>query len=376
MQVEGFNTSGKSILVVSTEPWFSPLLSKHHIVLELCKRNKVLYMEPFYHLGSILKGRLPRHGYNNRYHENRPENLLMMQPWRLPRTQASKLIRYFSEVIVMAQLRSKDFRPDWILSFSPFFSFLKDRLKVPFIYYAVDSYPEHQSFEGETLSKSDLVVAATEKLHKHFEGRTKRLKYLPHGVSLNIVADAGEPEELVGLPQPILGFVGALNEYFDIELLEKLSRAFAAMSIVLIGPYQEGDFGGGLANDMLDRIRELANVRLLGPRPSDKLGPYISCFDVCLVLKDNSHPLVHFSYSKVLQYLALGKPVVTTCFASDSVLPPNVAVAEDDDSFIEAVSRALTSHDSFAAARCRAFASKNTWEQRVVQISDWLAEVG
>jgi glycosyltransferase involved in cell wall biosynthesis len=363
----------RSILVVGTESWFGPLLSKHHIVLELCKQNRVLYLEPVYHAGSLLRGQLPQDLYHERYHNEQPNSLTRLKPWWLPKSENWSWMNNLSERIVLTHLRLRNFYPELLISFSPRFAFLKRSLKVPFIYYSVDSYDDEKR-EAETLEVADLVIAATEVLYNRFKGRTKRLEFLPHGVAPHLFDESSShvPNELNSVSNPIAGYVGALNSTFNINLLEKLIQTYPSLSVVLVGPYEKNSFGGGLSDESLNRIRSLSNTYLIGPRPSKELGSYIKRFDVCLIPYDISHSRVHFSYHKVLQYLALGKPVITTCFASNNILPPNVAIAENEDSFVNAVGLALKYHDDISSAKSRAFVREHTWESRVRQLSSWI----
>jgi glycosyltransferase involved in cell wall biosynthesis len=368
--------TGKSILVIGTEPWTAPLLSKHHVVLELCKRNKVLYVEPFYHLGKVLRGRGRETLYPEYYHKQHPPSLSKISPILLPKSNIIVGVRRLSEAIIQAQLRARRFQPDVVLTFSPNFSFLAKRWDVPFIYYSVD-YQWDQVAEAKTLACADLVIAGTQKLYHQYQTRTQRLEYLPHGVNLSfLTASASEtPPNLVSLPSPKAGFIGAINDHLDIALLERLAQNSPDLSLILVGPYEKNSFGGGLNEAKLARLKALSNIHLLGPCPSDQLGSYIGTFDVGLIPYDIKHQRIHFSYHKVLQYLCLGKPVVTTCFAGSDILPPHVTVAENPTSFVTAVAQALSHHSSAAAGECRAFADANTWEKRVAQLSEWIQEI-
>ena len=369
--------SGQSILVIGTDSWFGPLLSKHHLVLELCKQNNVLYLEPFYHAGKLLRGRLPQDLYHERYHDEQPSTLIRLQPWRLPKSEMLPVMRSLSEKLLLARLRLRNFQPRVIISFSPHFIFLKEKLGVPFIYYCVDHQTDGAA-EAATLRRADLVVAATKVLYERFRGRTRRLEYLPHGVSPAALNQDSltQPADIAAVPHPIAGYVGAVNSTLDINLCERLIRAQPHLSLVLVGPYEKDSFAGkGLPSEWLNRLHSLPNTYLFGPRPSRQLGAYINSFDVCLIPYDILHPRVHFSYHKVLQYLAMGKPVVTTCAADSSILPPHVAVAETPEAFIAAVNRALADHDEAAKRRCRAFAGAQTWDKRVEQLAEWVEQV-
>ncbi len=368
-------SSGRTILVIGTEPWFGPMLSKQHVTLELCKQNRVLYVEPVYHVGNLLRLRLPGHVYSKPYHHVQPENLSRIRPWRFPKSGASAVMRWLSQTTLRARLDLRGWNPDVIISFSPDFAFLANWWSAPFIYYCVDTQ-WNKIGEAGTLACADLTVAATEKLYNEFQGRTRRLEYLPHGVNCAALDESARcvPPDLSGIPRPVAGFVGTLNSQLDVNLVVYLAESRPDISTVLIGPYDP--VHGYLCAGSLARLQALPNVFLLGPRPSEQVGSYIyHLFDVGLLPYDVNHPRVHFSYHKVLQYLAMGKPAVTSCEASAEVLPPHVSVAQDAPGFVEAVDQALGSHDAQAAEECRAFAREQSWEKRVRQLSAWMDDL-
>lgn len=371
---QAFRIVGKKVLVIGTESWFGPLLSKHHIVFELCHENEVLYIEPFFHLGWLLHGKLPQRIYHEPYHQLQPTSLTRLAPWRLPKSSTNKTIRRLSERIMQVQMLSKGFHPDIIISFSPYYAFLTSQPNTPFIYYAVDAVETKETIaaELETLSQADLVVAATEELFCRFQGKTRRLRYLSHGVSPEFLnASAMKlPEVVSSINRPRIGFIGAVSQVIDIPLVIELARSRPAYSIVLVGPYEKQNFGGGLTPEAVAHLRAYPNIHLLGPCPSSEVGAYISGFDVGIIPYDLSHPRIHFSYHKVLQYMALGKPVVTTCPASSEILPPDVRVGQTPDTFIDAIDQALEDGID-SAKRCRTFAQSHSWDQKVMQLMCW-----
>jgi UDP-galactopyranose mutase len=205
--------------------------------------------------------------------------------------------------------------------------------------------------------------------------RTRRLAYLPHGVDLAALnADADRlPADLAALPRPVAGYIGALNQRLNLDVIVHLAQARPGLSIALIGPYAPGSFGGGLPEPQLARWQRLSNVHLLGVKSSAELGAYINALDVGIVPYDVGHPGVHFDYHKTLQFLALGKPMVTTCAVPAQIAPPSVYAGETAAAFVAGVDRALAEHDAAAAQACRAFARQNTRERRGEQLDELLA---
>ena len=375
--------AGKTVMVIGTDPWNSPLLSKHRLVLELCRQNQVVYVEPFYHLGKLFKPRYWRQAKGATYHEEYPQSLTFVQPYRLPKSAYVPALREISEWVFSLQVWLKQSRPDLIISFSPYFPFLAGQKSI-FVYYPVDSYGHPEAHadsilcENKTLERADLVVCGTQKIFHRFQGRTRPLEFLPHGVAVEAVTRSANqiPEDMLSIPRPIVGFLGALNFRLNLALLEQIARSRPEWSIVLVGPSSQNDFGGGLSLQDIALLKQFPNVYLPGPRRSDEVGAYLAAFDVCIMPYDTTHPLVHFASHKPLQCLAVGTPVVTTCMASDEILPPNTFVAETTTEFIATIDRVLNTHTSEMKHAYRTAAANYTWRKRLEQLEQWIVSYG
>jgi len=125
------------------------------------------------------------------------------------------------------------------------------------------------------------------------------------GVSLEVFdngSETGVPEELRDVDGPLVGYVGALHEWVDMNLLHAVATAMPEVAFVFVGP---------IVRDVA-KLRELQNVRFLGQRSHGELPKYVQAFDVCVI------PYVRDAYTettypaKLNEYLALGKPVVAT----------------------------------------------------------------
>lgn len=370
-------------MVIGTEAWSGPLLSKHRLVLELCRRNRVFYVEPFYYLGNLLRQGPRRRLPSAAYHHESPPSLTLVQPYRLPKSAYVPALRAISERAFLAQLWLKRIRPDVILSFSPYFPFLAGQQSL-FIYYPVDSYGHAEANaemierENETLERADLVASGTQKLYHRFQGKTRRLEFLPHGVAVeSVVRSAGQtPADIASLPRPVVGFLGAVNSRLDLALLEELAQSRPNWSLPLIGPFSRSDFGGGMSDKDLALLKRLPNIHLLGPRPSEQVGAYLAAFDVCIIPYDTSHPMVHFASHKPLQCLAVGTPVVTTCEASDDILPANTFVAALPADFIATIERVLMMQSPELRDVYKNAAKDYTWSKRLEQLEQWITEYG
>lgn len=216
---------------------------------------------------------------------------------------------------------------------------------------------------------SDLVVSVSEGVAADLRDRGVEASYLPNGCDAGFYADvdrAADPPD-VDLPGPVAGFIGHLNSRTDLALLEALTDAGA--SLLLVGPRDPA-----FEPARLDALLARPHVTYVGPRRFEELLPYLKAIDVGIVpygntqFNRNSFPL------KTLEYLAAGKPVVSTPLpAVRSLATDLVALAETPGDFAAAVLRAaeLTRQPALVAAR-REFASGHSWSARAEQLAGLL----
>lgn len=190
---------------------------------------------------------------------------------------------------------------------------------------------------------------------------------VPQGVDLAHFLPPSDPQlarppDMQGIQQPVIGLIGVLNaERIDIALLEHMARTHPEWSVVLIGPVWQGLDTTALARH--------ANIHLLGNKPRAQLGRYLAAFDVCMLpylINDftrNIFPL------KLFEYLAAGKPFVSTAVPACSEFPRLIRVASTHGEFVAAVSAALAEDGVALRDERIALARANDWEHRVADKS-------
>ncbi|HET8646479.1 MAG TPA: glycosyltransferase, partial [Vicinamibacteria bacterium] len=188
--------------------------------------------------------------------------------------------------------------------------------------------------------------------------------YLPNGVEFERFAAEAPPaadeglQRVLGAGLPVAGYYGALAAWFDYELLDEVSRLRPDWSFVLIGPDYDGSLPG---HPLLQR----PHVTWLGPRPYESLPGTLHAFDVAMIpfrinaITRSTSPL------KLYEYLAGGKPVVTTPMP-ECMAFPEVRVAATAAEFAAALDLArLDGQDAAFRARARAAAGAHSWDARV-----------
>jgi glycosyltransferase involved in cell wall biosynthesis len=171
-----------------------------------------------------------------------------------------------------------------------------------------DADPRNAVHERELLRQADAVFTGGRSLQKVREGLNPRLRCFPSGIDFEHFARARDPqtrlpEDIAALPRPILGYFGAIDERLDGALLRALCRHHPTGSVALVGP---------VVRPHLALPTDEPNFHLLGKKPYEALPHYLKAFDVCLMPFLDSELTRHISPTKTPEYLAGGKPVVST----------------------------------------------------------------
>lgn len=235
------------------------------------------------------------------------------------------------------------------------------------IYYVTDQYSAMpdvcreyiEDLEQMLLAEADLIFVTSRELLKEKNGRKSPARLLPHGVDFNhfhsaVETPKGIPPELEHLSRPLLGFYGTLAPWVDAGLLRQLSRAFPQGSIVLIGPVWI-DFP----------LLDLPNVHWIGPRSYQDLPTYAAHFDVGLIPFRQNSLTAYVNPLKLLEYLALGLPVVSTPLPDLLPFADLVSVGATADEFIDQVKIALEDRAPERRLKRFAAAAGESWDARV-----------
>ena len=169
------------------------------------------------------------------------------------------------------------------------------------------------------------------------------------------------PAELKDLPKPVFGYIGVVDERIDYELVAALADATEG-SVVMVGPWTKVD---------PDAFPQRKNLHWLGGRDYAQLPAYAKAFDVCLMPFAMNESTRFINPTKALEYMATGRPVVSTP-VRDVVKQYSdvVAIGNDHAEFIAACQDAAASPQAARVERGRALARKNSWESIVTQLEN------
>ncbi len=207
--------------------------------------------------------------------------------------------------------------------------------------------------EADIIDQADLVVVTSDDLRERIASQARNIAVVRNGCDYGFFS--ATPAKIYRQPQgrPVIGYFGAIAEWFDPELVRTVARAHPEAEVLLIGSDTSGT-AALLAGE--------PNVRLVGEVPYADLPYWLHGFDVCLLPFQVVPLTLATNPVKVYEYLAAGKPVVAVDLPEMAQFGDLVRTARDADAFSMAVSAALADRSGSEARQ--AFAAGQTWRHR------------
>ncbi len=205
---------------------------------------------------------------------------------------------------------------------------------------------EIKVLENSLFLKANIVFTGGHSLYEFKRKQHLNTHFFPSSIDKSHFVKAresgNEPADQAAIAEPKIGFYGVIDERFDTELIRGIAEARPDWHIVLIGPVVKIDPA---------HLPQLPNIHYLGPKSYDELPGYLSGWEVALIpfLRNES---THFiSPTKTPEYLAGGKPVVSTPIR-DVVHPYGVeqlvAIGETTEEFVTIIEKLLTTDNRTA----------------------------
>ncbi len=219
-------------------------------------------------------------------------------------------------------------------------------------------------------SHADLVVYANPLLMASETGSVKSQVLVNHGVDLDTFVAAGAstksaPLDVAFIKGPRIGFIGGIDAHtFDIDLFLSVARAMPSHQFVMVGGCSLPDGWCGLPN-----------VHFTGRKPYDEIAAYMAAMDVLIMPWNRSEWIQGCNPIKLKEYLAVGRPVVTTDFPALDPWRDVVHVTHDGPSFVNAIHSSLTLGSTARADLLRRL-SLETWNAKADDVRRALFGLG
>lgn len=234
--------------------------------------------------------------------------------------------------------------------------------------------PQLLQLEDQLFTKADVVFTGGHSLYKAKKHRHHNIHAMPSSIDKAHFRQARtilkEPEDQKSISFPRLGFFGVVDERFDIELLREVSSQRPDWQFVIIGPVVKIDPAD---------LPQADNIHYLGSKTYSELPQYIAHWDIALILFALNESTEFISPTKTPEYLAAGKPVISTAI-KDVVQPYGnaglVQIISDAESFVSAAEKifADTEKDHWLRTVDH-FLEDNSWDHTFNKMNALINEV-
>ena len=228
--------------------------------------------------------------------------------------------------------------------------------------------------EKQLFRQVDLVFTGGQSLYEVKRNQHPSVHAFPSSIDASHFGKArtavNDPEDQSHIPHPRLGFFGVIDERFDIELLDEVATKRPDWQFIIIGPVVKIDPGA---------LPRHSNIHYLGGKKYNELPEYLAGWDIALLLFARNESTRFISPTKTPEYLAAGKPVISTSIR-DVVRPYGemnlVEITDTGDEFIAAAEKILSrSNSSEWLQKVDAFLENISWDKTWAQMSDLIDEV-
>lgn len=346
----------KRDLVVFGEDWGSHPSSTQHLIKRLRQQRKVVWVNSI----GLRRPRLSWHDakrlvakvgamFNTSHPVTTLEEMAIIHPRVLPlpgNPMARGVNRQLLEKSVRDKMQQVGIeKPILWISLPTAVDMVGRLAEHAAVYYCGDDFSalagvDHEPvarLEAELVERVDLILAASPTLLGKFPQHKTRL--LAHGVDCAHFSQAAPRPQDLPQGKPIAGFYGNLADWIDLELLVATAKRLPHWNFVLVGP----------VNTDVGVLAMLENVHLLGEKPHAVLPAYVQHWHVSLMPFKDTAQIRASNPLKLREYLAVGKPIVSTEFPALDGYRDLLVVATQAEEFARAIENASINLPAWAA---------------------------
>ena len=371
-----------------------PWTNRQQVMTRLAKRHRVLFLEdpkyPLFQLAKVMLRIMPEQKTHKWFlrlfnPEKREDNLYILSLVRFFPVKR-KLFRKLNYLLNLTNLKrvikKYGFSNAVLWIYTPdAVDYVRRLWEEKVVYDCVDEYTAQPYYkdnfdnieldEIELLKRADYVITSAPKLYEAKSKYNKNTYLVPNAGDYEHFSKAMRdyipiPEDISSIPKPVIGFVGAIDEYkLDFRLIAYLADKNPNWSIVLIGPVGQAERGTDIKE-----FKKRENVYLLGQKDYKLMPNYIKVFDVCII------PYVRNEYTegclplKFFEFLATGKPVVISGLPALEQFNGVVKIANMPDDFVSVVKDSLQNDSEEERELRLATARENTWDKKVDKLEE------
>ena len=368
------------IIYFSNTLWHSLRQRPQQIALALSKKNRVLFVEPATNIFSLIKS---NKNNNNFFHIKNTNLFILKAIPTLPfKNYFSFLNKYYQNKVyrtVKKIIKNLEFSDmiNWLTfpSHAPLIGKFNEKF---LIYECMDEYVEFEKtykrsllnrYEEEIIDNADLIIVTSDALLESKKRHSKKIFLSTNAAEVEyfekVVNGNFEKLRIFSNENPVIGYIGIIQQKLDYELIENLIKNNPFWNFLFIGPIRTD----------ISQIEKYNNVKFTNYIPYSELLPYLKTIDIAIVpfsinkMTENINPI------KIYEFIAAGKPVVSTPFPEAKKFTRFVNIASGYKEFTIAISKELKENSNEKISLRLAFVKKHNWQERANVLEEKIIEM-
>lgn len=217
--------------------------------------------------------------------------------------------------------------------------------------------------QNEVIKKSDIVFVSAKNLLDRVYKFNKNVFYLPNGVDLERFKNIGDsiPEDIARISMPKVIYVGAMEDWFDYELITSAAERLRDVAFIMIG---------NISDTGRKAFNGYNNIYLLGKKPHEEIPKYLKNSDVGIMpfiensLTNSIHPL------KVYEYFASGIPVISRDLEEVREMNSPAMLYKNKEEFIHFIKELIREKKDLSVFE--EYVQRNSWNSRYEKAKEYI----
>lgn len=219
-----------------------------------------------------------------------------------------------------------------------------------------------------TIEMSDFITVTSPTLKKQVEEfRKENIFLVSNGVEYKLFSETKSALRPTDLPagNPIVGYVGAVYQWFDFDLLDYLCHEMPDINFAIIGRDHPD------IKEKIDKLKNHNNFLFLGFREYSTIPAYLAHFSAAIIPFQRNELTKSVNPVKLYEYCAAGVPTVTTNFSDDlNEFKELIFIADTKEKFKSSLESSLQkANDELFRQKLKEFAKLNDWDKKYESIS-------
>lgn len=350
------------IVCISAIRWDDMKQRIQHLMLQLSKDFEVLYVNPAFDYSKVFKYRKQK-GYFPQKCVRINSNLHVISPViplsiRKCQNINKALRKVFYSKVVKRYMDQLGFGQESIVVVSDVYAIdvLNDINYKKLVYDCCDEVAEFSSSYKDIVRKnedyliehSDLLLCSAKKLYD---------RLIKKNNNVHIVRNAAEYDHFANAVcenHKGIGFVGAVADWIDTDIIRYIAESMPKEQIHIIGPVSVN----------IDAIKALPNVNVYGKQDYDNLPELLRKFSVAIAPFKINDLTLSVNPIKFYEYCVAEKITVATRLPELEVYQPYIYIADGKEEFLNKVAIALSNNNEQFVKQIKTIGMQNSWEAR------------